>query len=184
MPIQVIMDVKFQPTRPLRGATFYLGVISASVDISTHAPLAGRDLVMVLILTTILISTHAPLAGRDDCAPYSFDKSLISTHAPLAGRDALTSAMVMCRRKFQPTRPLRGATSGTYTGSCAILDFNPRAPCGARRGQSVLVAGDRFISTHAPLAGRDVLRRFISPAIRLFQPTRPLRGATCIRFCF
>ena len=34
------------------------------------------------------------------------------------------------------------------------------------------------ISTHAPLAGRDGNRRGKSPAIFLFQPTRPLRGAT------
>ena len=82
---------KFQPTRPLRGAT-------------------------ILIFTKLLgtkISTHAPLAGRDPFEPEFFFHLKISTHAPLAGRDA----MAMCRRKknyllFQPTRPLRGATRG------------------------------------------------------------------------
>lgn len=33
--------------------------------------------------------------------------------------------------------------------------FNPRAPCGARRMRVGEVRGARFISTHAPLAGRD-----------------------------
>ncbi len=33
----------FQPTRPLRGATFKRGVGAKLQLISTHAPLAGRD---------------------------------------------------------------------------------------------------------------------------------------------
>ena len=34
------------------------------------------------------------------------------------------------------------------------------------------------ISTHAPLAGRDLLFRMMSALSAIFQPTRPLRGAT------
>ena len=53
---------------------------------------------------------------------------------------------------FQSPRPLRGATELCFSGE----NFNPRAPCGARLG--------------------DVLA--LTPA-QIFQPTRPLRGATC-----
>ena len=35
-----------------------------------------------------------------------------------------------------------------------------------------------FISTHAPLAGRDIKKRRAVVAVNSFQPTRPLRGAT------
>ena len=52
---------------------------------------------------------------------------------------------------FQSPRPLRGATELCFSGG----NFNPRAPCGARLG--------------------DVLA--LTPA-QIFQPTRPLRGAT------
>ena len=34
--------------------------------------------------------------------------------------------------------------------------FNPRAPCGARLGRSIRRREFLVISTHAPLAGRDV----------------------------
>ena len=34
------------------------------------------------------------------------------------------------------------------------------------------------ISTHAPLAGRDRLWMALSITLTVFQPTRPLRGAT------
>ena len=61
---------------------------------------------------------------------------------------------------FQPTRPLRGATIYTVAPICKALDFNPRAPCGARR---------------LPQTKHRVLGQF--------QPTRPLRGATVSRFC-
>ena len=79
--------------------------------------------------------------------------------------------------KFQPTRPLRGATITNLFIKIHGLNFNPRAPCGARhdardsednkdefqptrplRGATIMDwFGDTFyiISTHAPLAGRD-----------------------------
>ena len=58
---------------------------------------------------------------------------MISTHAPLAGRDVLLWNIAPREGKFQPTRPLRGAT---------VRAAN-RSPIGN-------------ISTHAPLAGRDM----------------------------
>ena len=41
--------------------------------------------------------------------------------------------------------------------------------------------GKSSISTHAPLAGRDRKSHSISYVPPVFQPTRPLRGATCHR---
>ena len=59
------------------------------------------------------------------------------------------------RTTFQSTRPMRGATNMGRGKLPARINFNPRAPCGARRARS---------------------RR---PAQRhLFQSTRPMRGAT------
>ena len=79
--------------------------------------------------------------------------------------------------------------------------FNPRAPCGARQGSwGVLLEGVKIsthaplagrdgqgstgrrwteiISTHAPLAGRDCVGLAVVTSKLIFQPTRPLRGAT------
>ena len=81
------------------------------------------------------------------------------------------------------------------------MNFNPRAPCGARRiivAETLILStisthaplagrdGDprgsrlqaRWISTHAPLAGRDCHSRKTAREMHEFQPTRPLRGAT------
>ena len=57
---------KFQPTRPLRGATPVAASGDCSSEISTHAPLAGRDQAAAPVDVNSLISTHAPLAGRDN----------------------------------------------------------------------------------------------------------------------
>ena len=56
---------------------------------------------------------------------------------------------------FQPTRPLRGATVSEATVYHVRLNFNPRAPCGARQFGVFDPLRVNRISTHAPLAGRD-----------------------------
>ena len=43
MPASIARTGRFQPTRPLRGATAAAGWAGGGVMISTHAPLAGRD---------------------------------------------------------------------------------------------------------------------------------------------
>ena len=105
---------------------------------------------------------------------------------------------------FQPTRPLRGATTATNPSQIYRYHFNPRAPCGARQPVTKLnVRQENFnprapcgarhelthpsnhrgeISTHAPLAGRDGHESFYRNPWSEFQPTRPLRGATRIRY--
>ena len=73
---------------------------------------------------------------------------------PLRGATTRHSLKVTVR-VFQPTRPLRGATMATVKCARGKRDFNPRAPCGAR------------------LDGKEIARSTVK-----FQPTRPLRGAT------
>ena len=125
---------------------------------------------------------------------------IISTHAPLAGRDRSPTLATGSSRIFQPTRPLRGATTRHIQRFARTLYFNPRAPCGARRSLGWVISSTsifqptrplrgatkfrgstiqiKSISTHAPLAGRDITNNIgIIRAVQ-FQPTRPLRGAT------
>ena len=236
----------FNPRAPC-GARHLLDLLELFPDcISTHAPLAGRDFFSLAGEYGEKISTHAPLAGRDDSfsAPfgdnYNFNPRApcgarlaglvhrlstfnISTHAPLAGRDVCRCRWCWGRKRFQPTRPLRGATRSspiltalftnfnprapcgarqwaTACGSPFPIHFNPRAPCGARRAAHLRHLCGEVISTHAPLAGRDLLpdiengkdedfnprapcgARLVCIVnydfLKIFQPTRPLRGAT------
>ena len=170
--------VRFQPTRPLRGATRDHVELFGIDPISTHAPLAGRDCLRPsLICATLTFQPTRPLRGatlwigsairfssfqptrplRGATCASAFSIcgiEIISTHAPLAGRDTTEILRACISVTFQPTRPLRGATNF------------PNPP----------VSPSRFQPTR-PLRGAT---RRNSPFLSIlrFQPTRPLRGAT------
>ena len=102
---------------------------------------------------------------------------IVSTHAPLAGRDFHFPRHGAPQNLFQPTRPLRGATSQVFLLLTSFL-FQPTRPL---RGATAYARGTyrgAGISTHAPLAGRDFYHTGVGGATLRFQPTRPLRGAT------
>ena len=102
----------------------------------------------------------------------------ISTHAPLAGRDpSLLILKTVSTGHFNPRAPC-GARPLAFCCSCHSRYFNPRAPCGARRTGHRLNTFIGIISTHAPLAGRDLDEIYQNKLSNEFQPTRPLRGAT------
>ena len=78
---------------------------------------------------------------------------------------------------FQPTRPLRGATVR------AILSIHHRwisthAPLAGRDDKRTREQRKADISTHAPLAGRDALVLFFS-ALSLISTHAPLAGRDC-----
>ena len=102
---------------------------------------------------------------------------------------------------FQSTPPVRGATRVARVVRGAPRDFNPRPPCGGRRGNKQQLRHCRCISIHAPRAGGDVgrARMGVAAAISIhapraggdknvfpgpvwckwvFQSTPPVRGAT------
>ena len=147
----------FQSTRPLRGATISPSRPIRGQRISIHAPLAGRDARGARAAPAPPpISIHAPLAGRDaDAALLRHAGDGISIHAPLAGRDYNIIFSLYVLTLFQSTRPLRGATRTPQCRSAGDSYFNPRAPCGARRGSIATATQVISISIHAPLAGRD-----------------------------
>ena len=125
-----------------------------NIAISTHAPLAGRDGVTWQATEEDYISTHAPLAGRDDVAPVVHAQWIISTHAPLAGRD-----------------------DTKWFHDYIYKNFNPRAPCGARRDNGCASDRPAEFQPTRPLRGATS-DRGREEQLRIFQPTRPLRGAT------
>ena len=184
------MSTRFQPTLPLRGATDPAVVArDDAVSVSTHAPCAG-------LLHRRVVSTHAPLAGSDiqiahlEAGGSRFQPTLPLRGAtprdeaqvwaclfqptlPLRGATAMVVLVMAPQAWFQPTLPLRGATGspGRFFGieTC----FNPRSPCGERRGVPFDEAPERPVSTHAPLAGSDediVRRRLQRPR---FNPRSP-----------
>ena len=103
--------LEFQPTLPLRGATSWPPArLSASRGFNPRSPCGERREPLPQVWTRP-VSTHAPLAGSDVGEPPVRAVVDVSTHAPLAGSDAEDARDATKRALFQPTLPLRGATA-------------------------------------------------------------------------
>ena len=106
-----VFSKKFQPTRPLRGATnLSCGLCGKNKNFNPRAPCGAR-----------------PTPTRSQCCR----NVNFNPRAPCGARQNGLQIYQSWGR-FQPTRPLRGATEHRVDHLVRQLDFNPRAPCGAR----------------------------------------------------
>ena len=142
---------------PRAGCDLGWGGVSMDVAISIHAPRAGCDpLEYFQQLARVSISIHAPRAGCDREASALRAGAGISIHAPRAGCDRPGAIQAM------PGRP----------------DFNPRTPCGVRRGSNGVCARlDGHFNPRTPCGVRQ-LPDYVNQASKIFQSTHPVRGAT------
>ena len=128
------------------------------------------------------ISTHAPLAGRDQETVEGDVKEIkISTHAPLAGRDPRSRDKLIGQPRISTHAPLAGRDIAPYLVVAKIEHFNPRAPCGARLSTTLPSRKPTLFQPTRPLRGATLQLVEIYPMRTPFQPTRPLRGATIRR---
>ena len=168
----------FQPTRPLRGATApFLQAYHIQSHFNPRAPCGARLAPRQTAFRGRQFQPTRPLRGAT-CSghqrPVTF---LFQPTRPLRGATIIGDILPKVNR-FQPTRPLRGATQMTCVSLPPCLDFNPRAPCGAR---PMLPRRFNGITLHfnprAPCGARPRKSNNCGLSYR-FQPTRPLRGAT------
>ncbi len=96
----------------------------------------------------------------------------ISIHAPLVGRDAGQAGRRVCPQDFNPRAPC-GARRQRRRRSTIRSHFNPRAPCGARPFPSCSFMISSKISIHAPLVGRDRRTSPNGENHRYFNPRAP-----------
>ena len=85
--------------------------------------------------------------------------------------------MVSLVLDFNPRAPY-GARRYTVKSKREEVNFNPRAPYGARLIFSGSLAQLKDISIHAPHTGRDISYTPPLDWAAQFQSTRPIRGAT------
>ena len=151
----------FQSTHPVWGATFCAEIYIAYRLISIHAPRVGCDADLKTQLERIVISIHAPRVGCDIFFAFSASSSCLfqSTH-PVWGATVMY-LLVYNHISISIHAPRVGCDLGLCSCSISRLYFNPRTPCGVRRGKSHLL-------------GHQVYR---------FQSTHPVWGATCPTFC-
>ena len=197
--------MRFQSTRPIRGATEGGQYDEKRCHISIHAPHTGRDERWAgYVLRADQISIHAPHTGRDGRslsrrnspspisihAPHTgrdrrprwprYSRWPISIHAPHTGRDPEWKAAEEAIFQFQSTRPIRGATE-EYGNIVTALSISIHAPHTGRDGcHQLQPCIPQHFNPRAPYGARLVTDICKRNGIK-FQSTRPIRGATCGR---
>ena len=83
------------------------------------------------------------------------------------------------RERFNPRAPC-GARPNLFVKVHSLRHFNPRAPCGARRYSVSTASEPSLFQPTRPLRGATDRRRTVLHLWHRFQPTRPLRGATMV----
>ena len=147
---------QFQSTRPMRGATpRQTAQLRWANRISIHAPHAGRDNDQQHVppMGQKFQSTR-PMRGATPGHSELKGAKEISIHAPHAGRDAISPRNTPVNGNFNPRAPC-GARRGPAPVAHCHRHFNPRAPCGARPLLITSRTAQQGISIHAPHAGRD-----------------------------
>ena len=161
--------------RDLDGGRWYLPIRHVSI----HAPRAGRDVPRwELRYLQEVVSIHAPRAGRDVFDVLTDSDLVVSIHAPRAGRDMCCPWPTRCTRKFQSTRPARGATAARYGQEPLDLFQSTRPARGATRRTLRLNFGFWMFQSTRPARGATKRPAINTTGELMFQSTRPARGAT------
>ena len=156
-----VLKSKFQSTRPMRGATIIVSSQTMDFDkFQSTRPMRG--------------ATFRGLANNLLCI-------VISIHAPHAGRDSPRVCKTTLMLSFQSTRPMRGATTKIIKLLIGHINFNPRAPCGARPYVNDNAGLSSSISIHAPHAGRDCFCPFCQKYVQHFNPRAPCGARPALR---
>ena len=169
---------KFQSTCPARGTTTSTrGIHADGDDISIHVPREGHDRDGRADHLRHLISIHVPREGHDAARQKKrIQHVLFQSTCPARGTTEASDGHYETQ-PFQSTCPARGTTawhivaaenlvisihvpreghdSISTTPRATRSHFNPRAPRGARRGDSVQCARSVHISIHVPREGHD-----------------------------
>ena len=142
---------------PHAGSDCIWGCYTQGGYISIHAPHAGSDGSAQSHCSSFwYFNPRSPCGERPNHFGRVNGRNIISIHAPHAGSDFFYYALQLTCREFQSTLPMRGATSGAgwiylpYTisihaphagsdngnsvNTVLFSYFNPRSPCGERRG--------------------------------------------------
>ena len=109
--LYLLCQCTFQSTLPVWGATIEWSYSSRIGFVSIHAPRVGSDSNISRKAVVVHVSIHAPRVGSDVIKKEHNARNYVSIHAPRVGSDGHSSML-----------------------SNAYCSFNPRSPCGERRG--------------------------------------------------
>ena len=129
-----------------------------------------------LYIIALQFQSTRPMRGATQQSNRPLPGCPISIHAPHAGRDDGEFPDTIIEVNFNPRAPCGARLTIAYMVVSARY-FNPRAPCGARPPIPAKTRDGEYFNPRAPCGARPPTRSSVS-APSLFQSTRPMRGAT------
>ena len=142
-----------------------------------RAPCGARREDLLAFAESATFQSTRPVRGATARPRDSRRATRVSIHAPRAGRDRGGAVPRKAQVRFNPRAPC-GARRGHVCTLPHRNRFNPRAPCGARPPVSTSVRQmQRSFNPRAPCGARPASAS-ASFCIARFQSTRPVRGAT------
>ena len=185
--------IRFQSTCPARGTTSSAPPTPIrSVYFNPRAPRGARPPGQSQRSADICISIHVPREGHDDVYADVGHVLHISIHVPREGHDNSSStpessprgarlgkvSIVQGRVGISIHVPREGHDNSSTIKFCRTINFNPRAPRGARqKGHRAYNVGQAFQST-CPARGTTVDDGGSASSGAGFQSTCPARGTT------
>ena len=146
--------------------------------VSIHAPRTGRDLGQMSQVSQVLgFNPRAPYGARPVSPAWADDVPVVSIHAPRTGRDRAEPRRAPLRLvSIHAPRTGRDLPSHGAPPR-GIRGFNPRAPYGARHDSESACRAMREFQSTRPVRGATEWGVGKTYYIE-FQSTRPVRGAT------
>ena len=170
----------FQSTLPVWGATRKdLMCLFLFLRFQSTLPVWGATPAAMFFRNLKGISIHAPRVGSDALPSLSDSWIRISIHAPRVGSDFLPVIQDNFVADFNPRSPC-GERRGKDHAFLKQINFNPRSPCGERQsGHPTDSGGRKDFNPRSPCGERP--RRALQHAVTsAFQSTLPVWGATAM----
>ena len=124
----------FQSTRPVRGeTTANCSAFRMIFHFNPLAPCGARPFDSRDYNATELFQSSRPVWDETLVGHRGPGLQAISILSPRTGRDTAAGRFALRSMIFQSTRPARGETRSSLCRICTGMNFNPLAPCGARR---------------------------------------------------
>ena len=169
----------FQSTRPIRGATI-MSIMCPwdNSDFNPRAPYGARRLADHVGQDGQRISIHAPHTGRDPSKAAA--RSLGAYFNPRAPYGARLPSLPPAarRRRFQSTRPIRGATRVRCLAGSDGDGFQSTRPIRGATKVFIMQNVTPLFQSTRPIRGATPTTTRAIPRVSGFQSTRPIRGAT------
>ena len=163
----------FNPRAPCGARPTRRGTSTSDQDFNPRAPCGARHGCNRGRRNHGNFNPRAPCGarrGEDGAAVYV---CRFQSTRPVWGATSRNSLSGCSTSRFQSTRPVWGATGRRLPRPSCCRNFNPRAPCGARRCHVAPPLDVDRISIHAPRVGRDCKGEFTGCPFYDFNPRAP-----------